>query len=29
VAGGFRFEPRMPEGYTRPAGPTGGGGGGG
>ena len=27
VAGGFRFEPRMPEGYTRPSGPTGGGGG--
>jgi aspartate ammonia-lyase len=27
VAGGFRFEPRMPEGYERPAGPVGGGGG--
>jgi aspartate ammonia-lyase len=26
VAGGFRFEPRMPQGYTRPSGPTGGGG---
>jgi aspartate ammonia-lyase len=26
VAGGFRFEPRMPEGYTRPTGPVGGGG---
>jgi aspartate ammonia-lyase len=27
VAGGFRFEPRMPEGYERPTGPVGGGGG--
>jgi len=26
VAGGFRFEPRMPEGYKRPTGPVGGGG---
>ena len=26
VAGGFKFEPRMPEGYTRPTGPVGGGG---
>jgi aspartate ammonia-lyase len=26
VAGGFRFEPRMPEGYKRPTGPAGGGG---
>jgi aspartate ammonia-lyase len=26
VAGGFRFEPRMPEGYERPTGPVGGGG---
>jgi len=26
VAGGFRFEPKMPEGYKRPTGPTGGGG---
>jgi len=26
VAGGFRFEPRMPEGYSRPTGPVGGGG---
>jgi len=26
VAGGFRFEPRMPEGYERPTGPDGGGG---
>ena len=26
VAGGFRFEPKMPEGYKRPAGPVGGGG---
>jgi hypothetical protein len=25
VAGGFRFEPRMPDGYERPAGPVGGG----
>ncbi len=25
VAGGFRFEPRMPEGYERPTGPVGGG----
>ena len=27
VAGGFRFEPRMPRGYSRPSGPTGSGGG--
>ena len=27
VAGGFRFEPRMPPGYERPTGPAGGGGG--
>jgi Aspartate ammonia-lyase len=26
VAGGFRFEPKMPEGYKRPTGPVGGGG---
>jgi aspartate ammonia-lyase len=26
VAGGFRFEPRMPDGYERPTGPVGGGG---
>jgi aspartate ammonia-lyase len=26
VAGGFRFEPKMPDGYTRPGGPVGGGG---
>jgi aspartate ammonia-lyase len=26
IAGGFRFEPRMPEGYKRPTGPVGGGG---
>ncbi len=26
IAGGFRFEPRMPEGYSRPTGPVGGGG---
>ena len=26
VAGGFRFEPHMPEGYERPSGPVGGGG---
>ena len=26
VAGGFRFEPKMPEGYERPTGPVGGGG---
>ena len=26
VAGGFRFEPNMPEGYERPTGPVGGGG---
>ena len=26
VAGGFKFEPRMPEGYKRPTGPVGGGG---
>ena len=26
VAGGFRFEPRMPDGYKRPTGPVGGGG---
>ncbi|CAN5477578.1 aspartate ammonia-lyase [soil metagenome] len=26
VAGGFRFEPRMPQGYARPTGPVGGGG---
>ncbi|MEO6349251.1 MAG: aspartate ammonia-lyase [Candidatus Limnocylindrales bacterium] len=26
VAGSFRFEPKMPEGYTRPTGPVGGGG---
>ncbi len=26
IAGGFRFEPRMPEGYERPTGPVGGGG---
>jgi len=26
VAGGFRFDPRMPEGYERPSGPVGGGG---
>jgi aspartate ammonia-lyase len=26
VAGGFRYEPRMPEGYTRPTGPVGAGG---
>jgi aspartate ammonia-lyase len=26
VAGGFRFEPNMPEGYKRPTGPVGGGG---
>ena len=26
VAGGFRFEPKMPEGYTRPTGTVGGGG---
>ena len=26
VAGGFSFEPRMPEGYKRPTGPVGGGG---
>ncbi|HUG46830.1 MAG TPA: aspartate ammonia-lyase [Candidatus Limnocylindria bacterium] len=26
VAGGFRFEPRMPDGYERPSGPVGGGG---
>ena len=26
VAGDFRFEPRMPEGYKRPTGPVGGGG---
>ena len=26
VAGGFRFEPKMPEGYTRPTGPVGAGG---
>ena len=25
VAGGFRFEPNMPEGYERPTGPVGGG----
>jgi aspartate ammonia-lyase len=26
IAGGFRFEPKMPEGYKRPTGPVGGGG---
>ena len=26
IAGGFRFEPRMPDGYKRPTGPVGGGG---
>jgi aspartate ammonia-lyase len=26
IAGGMRFEPRMPEGFKRPTGPTGGGG---
>ncbi|HEV3484482.1 MAG TPA: lyase family protein, partial [Vicinamibacterales bacterium] len=26
IAGGFRFEPRMPDGYKRPTGPAGGGG---
>jgi aspartate ammonia-lyase len=26
IAGGFRFEPRMPEGYSRPTGPVGAGG---
>jgi aspartate ammonia-lyase len=26
IAGGFRFQPRMPEGYERPTGPVGGGG---
>ncbi|HUR16339.1 MAG TPA: aspartate ammonia-lyase [Candidatus Limnocylindrales bacterium] len=26
IAGGFKFEPRMPEGYKRPTGPVGGGG---
>jgi aspartate ammonia-lyase len=26
IAGGFRFEPRMPAGYSRPSGPVGGGG---
>jgi aspartate ammonia-lyase len=27
IAGGMRFEPRMPDGYQRPTGPVGGGGG--
>jgi aspartate ammonia-lyase len=26
IAGGFKFEPKMPEGYKRPTGPVGGGG---